>query len=81
MPGTLKATFHLISMSGQRPTGRIQRNKGYFSLNNFYAWAACNGQNSKEYLPTRELRPFFNGQNVVSVFDLHAQDASECQNR
>ena len=22
--------------------------KGYFSLNNFYAWAACNGQNSKE---------------------------------
>ena len=22
--------------------------KGYFSLNDFYAWAACNGQNSKE---------------------------------
>ena len=24
------------------------RVKGYFSLNDFYAWAACNGQNSKE---------------------------------
>ena len=22
--------------------------KGYFSLNDFYAWGACNGQNSKE---------------------------------
>ena len=22
--------------------------KGYFSLDDFYAWAACNGQNSKE---------------------------------
>ena len=22
--------------------------KGYFSLNDFYTWAACNGQNSKE---------------------------------
>ena len=24
------------------------RPKGYFSLNDFHAWAACNGQNSKE---------------------------------
>ena len=24
------------------------QSKGYFSLNDFYAWAACNGQNSKE---------------------------------
>ena len=53
--------------------------KGYFSLNDFYAWAACNGQNSKEYLPTRELQVFIKGQNVVGVFDLHARDASECQ--
>ena len=30
-------------------------------------------------LPSRELWAFFNGQNVVGVFDLHAQDASECQ--
>ena len=30
-------------------------------------------------LPSLELQAFFNGQNVVGVFDLHAQDASECQ--
>ena len=30
-------------------------------------------------LPSRELRAFFKWQNVVGVFDLHAQDASECQ--
>ena len=31
-----KATFHLtISMRGERATGKIQRNKGYFSLNDF----------------------------------------------
>ena len=30
-------------------------------------------------LPSRELWAFFNGKNVISVFDLHAQDASECQ--
>ena len=30
-------------------------------------------------LPSQELRAFFTGQNVVGVFDLHAQDASECQ--
>ena len=45
-----KATFHLtISIRGQRATGKIQR-KGYFSLNDFYACAACNEQNSKERL-------------------------------
>ena len=26
----------------------MKKNSGYFSLNDFYAWAACNGQNSKE---------------------------------
>ena len=30
--------------------------KGYFSLSDFYAWAACNRQNSKEQLPSRELQ-------------------------
>ena len=25
-----------------------ESSKGYFSLNDFYAWAACKGQNSKE---------------------------------
>ena len=30
-------------------------------------------------LPSLELRAFFNGQNVVGVFALRAQDASECQ--
>ena len=50
--------------------------KGYFSLDNFFAWAACNGKNSKE---SRELRAFFNGLNDVGVFDLHAGEASECQ--
>ena len=45
----LKATFHLtISMRGERATGKIQKSEGYFSLNDFYAWGACNGQNSKE---------------------------------
>ena len=28
--------------------------KGYFSLNDFHAWTVCNGQNSKEYLPSRD---------------------------
>ena len=32
-------------------------------------------------LPSRELCTFFNGQNIVGVFDFHTQDASECQNR
>ena len=27
---------------------KVAKTKGYFSLNDFYAWAACNGQNSKE---------------------------------
>ena len=30
-------------------------------------------------LPSQELWAFFNGQNIVGVFDLHTQDASECQ--
>ena len=28
-----------------------------------------------QLLPSRELWAFFNGQNVVGVFDLHTQDA------
>ena len=48
----MKAFFHLtISMRGQRATGKIQRknyHQGYFSLNDFYAWEAYSGQNSKE---------------------------------
>ena len=30
-------------------------------------------------LPSQELWAFFNGQNIVGVFDLHAKDALECQ--
>ena len=30
-------------------------------------------------LPSRELWAFFNGQNIVGVFDLHTRDATECQ--
>ena len=51
-------------------------------------WATTNQVHGKMYgidlglglvLPSRELQAFFNGQNVVSVFDLHAQDTLECQ--
>ena len=33
---------------GRRGGRRVSLLKGYFSLNDFHAWAACNGQNSKE---------------------------------
>ena len=29
--------------------------------------------------PSRKLRAFFNRQNVIGVFDLHVQDALQCQ--
>ena len=50
--------------------------KDYFSLNDFYAWAACNGQNSRHH---RSCGPSLMGKNIVGVLDLHARDALECQ--
>ena len=49
--------------------------QGYFSLNDFYAWAACNGH----YYHHGNCGPSLTGKNDVGVFDLHAKDASECQ--
>ena len=51
-------------------------------------WATTNQVHGNMYeidlslgllLSSQELWAFFNGQNVVVVFDLHAQDALECQ--
>ena len=32
---------------GNKGTPNRRQTMGYFSLNDFHAWAACNGQNSK----------------------------------
>ena len=55
MPVTVHMSFSLPLGNFERRVTRCTtqgnppcRGKGYFSLNDFYACAACNGQNSKE---------------------------------
>ena len=39
-----------LNLNGDLPVDRrrVSLLKGYFSLDDFYAWAACSGKNSKE---------------------------------
>ena len=64
--------------NGQSKTDVVNLYQGYFSFNDFYG---CSVQRAifKGIITITELRAFFNGSNVVGVFDLHARDASECQ--
>ena len=65
----IKATFHLtISMRGQRATDKVERN-------NITGVAG----KIQRMVTSQELWTFFNGYNVVSVFDLQPRDALECQ--
>ena len=46
---TLNSRISTVMCFESRPlASRPHLRKGYFSLDDFHAWAACNGQNSKE---------------------------------
>ena len=40
--------FKALRKANYQYSDQLFPSKGYFSLNDFYAWAACNWQNSKE---------------------------------
>ena len=70
-----KHLFHYAHQLGGILIGRSR----LLLLYGFYAWAACNGRNSKEQLPSRELRPSLNATSHSTIFGIPMRPLREDQ--